>query len=460
LQRALARAIIASFTAAIIAKRILFGGERGGRMVGTEGSQKVSIFLAPAICGAMFLAFSIQYANVTPLFEAPDEPAHLEYIRYLRVEKRLPIYDTTIRFRYQSKHPPLYYGMLAFVFDPLSIQEHFPERTGAPHPLLYPHPSDEPQRWRGVFELRLLQLSFGLATVLLTFAIALRVSGDRVCAAFACWFVAMLPQFQYGSATLSNDNLANTFGALCLLYSVWTLSHAEPSGWEGALAGVLSGLALLAKLSTLWAAPLYLLTLLLRRVSWRRRLTVAGICGGATLLVASPFYVWFWQTTGSLFPRLPNPDPMGLSGDRLALFWKQTAFSFIGKFGWMTYEVPRGVYYTLFAVLILAVLGWGLRIRGPAASVAMRRGLILCVAAFGAAFGLYILFNVFQDFAPMSRYWFTTLPAFAVLVSIGIERCIRVLPGLRARSLAWAASFAILLATSAISLTQWAEFAG
>jgi len=161
--------------------------------------------------------------------------------------------------------------------------------------------------------------------------------------------------------------------------------------------------------------------------------------------------------TGTLFPLLPNPDPMGLMGDRLSLFWSLTAASFVGKFGWMSYPLPRSVYGVFFTVLVLAALGWGLRLVRGAASGAPRREVLLCFAAFAGAFGLYVSYSVFQDFAPMSRYLFTALPGLAVLVALGVEAGIRLLPGEPLRTLEWSASCGILLMASIGALVDWAQ---
>ena len=38
-------------------------------------------------------ALLILWSFVVPIFEGPDEPAHWDYVRYLRVNKKLPVYS-------------------------------------------------------------------------------------------------------------------------------------------------------------------------------------------------------------------------------------------------------------------------------------------------------------------------------------------------------------------------------
>jgi hypothetical protein len=50
------------------------------------------------------------WSLVVPVFEAPDEPAHWQYARYLHDHWRLPLYDAEF---VEANSPPLYYALMA-----------------------------------------------------------------------------------------------------------------------------------------------------------------------------------------------------------------------------------------------------------------------------------------------------------------------------------------------------------
>jgi hypothetical protein len=66
---------------------------------------------------AVYFVLAGVYALVTPIFEAPDEPAHFEYVRYIALHRALPVeprpaFPDHIQ---TAGHPPLYYALGALV---------------------------------------------------------------------------------------------------------------------------------------------------------------------------------------------------------------------------------------------------------------------------------------------------------------------------------------------------------
>ena len=67
----------------------------------------------------IFVLLSGAYSLVTPLFEAPDEFAHLQFISWLAQGNPLPNIETDLaKVSHEIGQPPLYYGLLA----PLAAQ--------------------------------------------------------------------------------------------------------------------------------------------------------------------------------------------------------------------------------------------------------------------------------------------------------------------------------------------------
>lgn len=105
---------------------------------------------------------------------------------------------------------------------------------------------------------RWFSLLLGLITLLFAYAIArLALPGSRWLPLLVLLTVAAIPQFQFISATVSNDNLAIALSTATLFWLARLLVHADkpvgkPIIWhEWLVLGVLLGLAALSKLHTL-----------------------------------------------------------------------------------------------------------------------------------------------------------------------------------------------------------------
>lgn len=234
----------------------------------------------------VYLALAVLYAVNVPAWQAPDEPAHYNYIAEVATNGRLPVlrmgdYDgayiqrlTTERFppeltvaplRYEAHQPPLYYLLGAVVY----------RLTGG-----------------SLLALRLLSVALGAALVALIYALArLILPGRPEVALAAAGFAAFLPMHVATSAAVNNDALAEVLLAATLLLSVryvrLSLVGPRPPTRRDALAiGLLLGLALITKVSAYVAIPV---VLLLPLIPWldRRRGVACAAARGDRLPVAS-----------------------------------------------------------------------------------------------------------------------------------------------------------------------------
>src|ERR1044072_8069726 len=65
---------------------------------------------------AAYLALAAAYGVAVPLWEAPDEPEHYQYVHYLRSNLALPaapLPSVQIGGNEESNQPPLYYALAA-----------------------------------------------------------------------------------------------------------------------------------------------------------------------------------------------------------------------------------------------------------------------------------------------------------------------------------------------------------
>ena len=449
-----------------------------------------------------YLALALLYARFTPPWQAPDEPAHYNYIAYLAENGRFPVlhmgdyphaYLEEIKarrfppelsiapIRYEFHQPPLYYALLSPVFA----------LTG-----------------RALLPLRLASVLLGAGLVLCAYAIAKRIFPEQAGLALGtAAFVAFLPQHLATVSQVGNDVLAELLFALALYQLVgWVLGPAkpqapaedlrEPGTWafprlaagRAGFAlpnrrllgmGILLGLILITKTTAYIAAALAAAVLIGRWVKGRapvgRALAEAALAGGPAALIALPWYgrnIWTYGW----------PDFLGLirhdaivagqlrTGEFLAQYgWASylrrlaefTFKSFWGVFGWLGVFMDSRVYLALLILCLVAAGGlvWRLIARTPRGGDT-RRGSknALRLLALSALLTLlvYAWYNV-RFVQHQGRYLFTALIPIAIGFALGWDGAIRP-PGARIVAAGLAllgAGLAALGLASGTGLPKW-----
>jgi 4-amino-4-deoxy-L-arabinose transferase-like glycosyltransferase len=314
---------------------------------------------------AGYLIAGALYARFTPAWQAPDEPAHYNYVRYLVEEGRLPVLQ-------MGDYPHLYLEEIKakrfppeMSIDPLRYEFHQP-------PLYYLLASVVYRASSGsLLVLRLVSVLLGAGLLIVAWVLVRAVFPQRLAWAVGTTaFVAFLPMHLATSSAVNNDVLAELLLAASLLGLVHYLRHPGFSPREAVGLGLLIGLGLVTKISTLIALPVTLVAVAVvqrdRRnlqtgqVRTRDGLLVLGSAG----LVLLPWLVRNHLTYGGL-------DLWGLSRHSqvvvgqprasewlaqkgwvgfLGAFASTTFRSFWGQFGWMGVLLDRRLYL-LFALL-------------------------------------------------------------------------------------------------------------
>jgi 4-amino-4-deoxy-L-arabinose transferase-like glycosyltransferase len=215
----------------------------------------------------LFVGFAWYLAHVTPivtqgsLINAPDEGAHIGYVRALAEGRRLPVRADAEFPTYQWHQPPLYYAVAALG-----------------HPL-------------GSLGMRAVSILFALASLWAIWAAA-RLLAPRQPAvpALAVAAVALLPMRQAVHASVGNDAAIECWFSLTFL----AMAHMAVRGFSpsrGVAVGVLVGVALLTKLSGLLLVPgvAVLLFALPGAQGIRRRVARAVWPLAISLAIASPW---------------------------------------------------------------------------------------------------------------------------------------------------------------------------
>jgi hypothetical protein len=332
------------------------------------------------------------YSLVVPLFEAPDEFAHMAYAAHLAQGKGLPVLRRGAEgpWKQEGVQPPLYYGVLAGIarLSGASLED---------LPALYrPHPmaSADPQREAGrnhafhrpgeildrnrtVVVLRIWRMTsvaLGALTIWAAWQMArLWFSSSALADRVALW-IATLPGFLFVSSSINNDNMVNTIAAVGL----WWIGKIWRSGGsisQAIILGVLMGLAALSKASGLLLWPIAMLALLL--ASWNRRSlrTALGLTGLALITALSLSGSWFYRNIDLYGTPLPLPllgmNPGALWDIRTRLqgplspwwsdpakTWELFRETFWGAFGHMgNIRMPDSVYRLLDLWAALSVFG-------------------------------------------------------------------------------------------------------
>jgi hypothetical protein len=421
-------------------------------MAGLRSPLFITILVVYLIAGGL-------YAFLTPHWQAPDEPAHYNYVRYLTTEPGFPElaercynqdYLNELKSRrfspelsidnicYEFHQPPFYYllGMPVFVLANGSL------------PLL-----------------RFLSMGLlGGGVVVLAFFIGRTIFPDRPAIAYGTMaFVAFVPMHLAILASINNDALAELMLAVILFILVQRLmfiptpstqnDQSPPYFQNDLLLAILLGLGLGAKITVYIAIPLVAVVLWWTSVKeteaqgrvrdWGKLIKQAGIIYGLALLIILPWYIRNAIIYGDfdilgltrhneiVEGQLRTADYLAEVGvlTYLGNLVTTTFHSFWGQFGWMAVPMDRRVYLVLTLLTLVALGGlvgfWrGVSSRSTESRYDLSTGQRRALGLMGLAIVLMILgygwYNL--DFVQFQgRYLFPALIPLGVLFALGLS---------------------------------------
>ncbi len=334
----------------------------------------LSYILVFIICAYLFVGGL--YALYTPAWQAPDEPAHYNYVRYLAENGRFPVLhygdyphayleqiksakfppDMSVEpIRYEFWQPPLYYVLATPIYRLFD---------GALLPL------------------RLLSLALGAGVLVTAYAIVLAVRpGDTALALGTVAFVAFVPMHLAMMASVNNDALAELLLAVVMLRLIQGTRESPGKGGRASssfsfliVTGLLLGLGLVTKATVYVALPLALVALLLSERRPARLAWQALALFGPALALAFPWYVrnvavYGWPDllgtrnhAAVVVGQLRTADYLADVGWAAYLknFLTDSFHSFWGQFGWMAVPMDGWLYLALGLLSALAVVGCAL----------------------------------------------------------------------------------------------------
>ena len=407
-----------------------------------------------ALVIVFYVMLGALYAVNTPRWQAPDEPAHFNYIAHLATQRQFPTLQSgdyphqyleqikAARFpptmpidslRYESHQPPLYYLLATPIYLASS-------RLGLDSQVL---------------ALRLFSVALGAAGLWVLHRMVVEALADNAtgvpghkgtfASVAATAFVAVLPMHVAMTAAINNDVL----GELILLYILWRALQIVRHGFDARSAwttGLLFGIALLTK-TTIYLTVVGVLGLavwlgsprgsdarsaLHLRLNYLARVLVMG------LALSAPWFVRNASVYGGLdilawrrhdevvLGQLRTGDLLAELGPGrfLADFARTTFRSFWGQFGWMGVLLDERVYLALAVLCGVLAIGFShlfFRIwRGEIRLTEYHRRAGILLAASAALTAVTYLGYNFKFVQHQGRYLFPALGPLALAVSLSV----------------------------------------
>ena len=382
---------------------------------------------------AVYLFLGTLYALLTPPWQAPDEPAHYNYVRQLAAG-HLPVMEPG-DYDQDYLNEVVFESAFAPGYD-LSVIEYEDWQP----PLYYLLQTPAYAAGGGsLWALRLVSLWLGAGVIILAYAIVLRIApGEQWLAQTTAVFVAFLPQHLALLASANNDALAELIIAAILFVLLGVgRREAVPRPAQLLLLGLLLGLGFLTK-ATVYPLALVIGVVLLWRFwsSWPDLLRAGALVfipalllgllwWGRNVAVYGGLDVLGKETHDAVVVGQPRTAEWiaayGLEGTAERLV-NTTFNSFWGQFGWMTVPMtyPDWLYPLLWLLSGLALAG----LLSAAFSARRRLGyytlpLLVFLTLFGLTAGVYLYYNV-QFVQHQGRYFFPALIPIATGFAVGL----------------------------------------
>jgi 4-amino-4-deoxy-L-arabinose transferase-like glycosyltransferase len=329
-----------------------------------------------------YLVLGTAYALQTPAWQAPDEPAHYNYIQFLVQKHALPILQRgEYNQAYLNEFTRTPHNTASMSIDPLRYEDYAP-------PLYYLLAAPIYALTDGWgTAIRLFSVALGGALVVVAYLIGAELYPDQLVFALGgAAFVAFVPQHLAMTSAINNDPLAELLIALTVLQCLRLFRLTVVRRRRLILLGVTLGLGLLTKATFYYTAiPIAVVTLvwlafkkqpskkgpsetrgwrpfikqllivfvpatLFGAVWWLRNLIVYGgfdVMGLArhnTVVVGQPTTAQWLIDYGA--------------GGLVLRFLATTYRSFWGQFGWMSTPMPDREYVILGMMSLIALVGW------------------------------------------------------------------------------------------------------
>ena len=389
--------------------------------------------LALVAAMAVFAIFAVTYALSIPVGSSADEHSHLAYAQLIAGHASLP--GALVPERQQ---PPLYYLMAAALL-----------RIQAPPVAL-----------------RFLSILLGVIAVLLVARIASLLAPRRPWLAVStAAALALLPGFQFVSASITDDSLAAAAGALLLLVTTQVALADLPRRGLLWLIGVSVGVGLISKETDL---PLIIVLGAVALWHWRGHLSPGQLVPVAVPIAAISGW-WYARNLVAFHRLLPPLTPLGVPPSRLRNLAQLRVFLSQTMYGLFTPERYQGsplilppagralMAFCAAALLAGLVVGIVLLVRAwPRWPRGRQTAVVAYALAAAGALALSLANAVVVVFQPQGRYLLVAATGPLLLLVWGVARGARRRRGIAVAAAAYVAgaiSLSIFGLTTAIAIS-------
>ena len=326
-----------------------------------------------------FVVLGAVYSVTTPLFEAPDEPAHYrQVVRAAHGEEAAATVLPGPAERETLRQPPLYYAVGGLLTRRIGLAADGPVYEANPHAALGTvdvqanknavlHLEDDRFPYRGVslamHVLRWFSVLCSAVTVVLVYLAARQIAPERgAMAVGVAALAAFNPQFLFTSGAVSNDSLATLWATATLYLALRVVNGGERVDVPAALLGLCAGLAALTRIGALPALLLIPAAGAARARSRDLRSLTATSLRPAAIALAVALAVCGWWYAGLLAPgglvaAQPQDVEAAAPGASVGSVVGSLVLSFWGVFGWMNVPADATFYSLVRIVTLLGVLG-------------------------------------------------------------------------------------------------------
>jgi 4-amino-4-deoxy-L-arabinose transferase-like glycosyltransferase len=396
-----------------------------------------------------FLILGVLYALNTPPWQAPDEPAHYNYIHHMATRGCCPVIEPSdwdqveleslkaagfpdnadiSGITYEDWQPPLYYALSAVFFNASQGD---------------------------LFVLRLISLVYGAGVVSATYTVIARLfPRHTILAVTAAAFVAFIPQHIAILASINNDALSELQLAMLIAVAIGYVGNPtffdydkkiqpydESMRPHAAAMGGFLGLIFLTKLTPVLPA----VVIILLAIAWRWRIEgrslewliqQLGWGIGIGALIGFPWWLrneWVYgfpdllgmtAHSNAVTGQALTADFIAQNGD-MAYITKaatDTYRSFFGQFGWMGVPMQPRDYWLIGVFLVWALIGLVLlntRFADLWKLVPQQRaGIWILIASMLATVLVYVYYNL-TFLQLQGRYLFNILIPLSMMVAAG-----------------------------------------
>ena len=396
-----------------------------------------------------FIVFSSSFSYIAPVYESPDENAHLEFINYVTKYQELPDQYEGMTNKEKSvgqgHQHPFYYiltGFLNYALNDGSII-HINSRFNKLHewnggntfsvPYFYNDRNDvfnTAADKHMFYFFRILSVLFGALNIFLVYKITKLITNNELFSLLTAFLMASIPQFAFITGMINNDNLANLMSTVCLYMIVKVFKHNGYSIKLAVTLGIVLGIAVLTKKTLMFLPPGVVMMLFYKSVfiekEFKNSLRYLAVILSITLLIS----IWYFVRNSIVYndvfgtqmeivtmPELVNKKSL-FSYYFISRFLSGLLNSFIGSFGWMYIRIPLYIHLFYLVLGFAAVFGF---IRSKIIqnrylfNIAILMTLFVLLCLIGITF-----FNLTYT-QHQGRYMFPVISFIVIILSLGLK---------------------------------------